>query len=77
MIQYALRSSRKVVAFKQKDNKINNMLYKAVDFPNSEIVHFVDIFMALPRSIGIHENYKRLSIALTSDEIIFPATLKL
>jgi heptosyltransferase III len=71
LIQYALRSSRKVVAFKQKDDKINNMLYKAVDFPNSEIVHFVDIFLALPRSIGIHEDSKRLSIALTSDEIIF------
>jgi len=71
LIQYALRSSRKVVAFKQKDSKINNMLYKAVEFPNSEIVHFVDIFMSLPRSIGIHENSKRLSIALTSDEVIF------
>ncbi len=71
LIQYALRSTRNVVAFKQKDSKINNILFKAVEFPNSEIVHFVDIFMSLPRSIGIRESSKRLSISLTSDEIIF------
>ncbi len=67
----ALRSSKKVIAFRQNDSKINNMLYKVVEFPDTEAIHFVDIFTSLPRSIGIYEDSKRLSISLKTDEIRF------
>ena len=71
LVLYALRASIKVVAFKQSNDKINNRLYQSVEFPKSKSMHFVDIFMSLPQSIGIKADNKRLSLALTNDEILF------
>ena len=71
MILYALRVSSKVVAFKQKENEINNRLYKSVEFPTSKKMHYVDIFMSLPQSIGIRENSKRLSLSIIDDDLLF------
>ena len=71
LVLYALRASNKVIAFNQKSSKINNKLYKSVEFPSSKDVHFVDIFLALPRAIDIHSCNKRLSFSLTRDDELF------
>ena len=71
LVIYALRVSNRVIAFKQGNNKINNRLYKSVEFPTSKDMHFVDVFMALPQAIEIHVDNKRLSLSLTKDEELF------
>jgi len=71
LVLYALRVSNRVIAFKQGNNKINNRLYKSVEFPTSKDMHFVDVFMALPQAIEIHVDNKRLSLSLTKDEELF------
>ena len=71
LVLYALRVSNRVIAFKQGNNKIDNRLYKSVEFPTSENMHSVDIFMALPQAIDIHADNKRLSLSLTKDEELF------
>ena len=71
LVLYALRVSNRVIAFKQSDNKIDNKLYKSVEFPTSKNMHSVDIFMALPQAIEIHADNKRLSLSLTKDDELF------
>jgi heptosyltransferase III len=68
---YALRVSNKVIAFKQGNKKIDNKLYKCVDLPSAKNMHFVDIFLALPKSIDIQPVNKRLSLSLTKDNELF------
>ena len=71
LVLYALRVSNRVIAFKQGNDKIDNRLYKSVEFPTSKNMHFVDIFMALPQAIDIHVDNKRLSLSLTKDDELF------
>ena len=71
LVLYALRVSNRVIAFKQSDNKIDNKLYKSVEFPTSKNMNFVDIFMALPQAIEIQADNKRLSLSLTKDDELF------
>ena len=71
LVLYALRVSNRVIAFKQSDNKIDNRLYRSVEFPTSKNMNFVDIFMALPQAIDIHADNKRLSLSLTKDDELF------
>ena len=71
LVLYALRVSNRVIAFKQRNNKIDNRLYKSVELPKPKNMHFVDIFMALPQAIDIHADNKRLSLSLTKDDKLF------
>ena len=71
LVLYALRTSKRVIAFKHSNIKIDNKLYKSVEFPSSEDMHFVEKFMALPQAIGVHGNNQRLSLSLTKDEKLF------
>jgi len=71
IVLYALRASKRVIAFKQSDTKIDNKLYKSVEFPSSEEIHFVNKFMSLPEAIGIQGDNQRLSLSLTKDEKLF------
>ena len=71
LVLYALRVSGRVVAFKQGNDRIDNQLYKSVKFPTSKKMHFVDIFMSLPKSINIHSTTKRLSFFLTEKDKLF------
>ena len=71
LVLYGLRVSNRVIAFKQGNNKIDNRLYKSVEFPTSENMHSVDIFMVLPQAIDIHADNKRLSLSLTKGDEIF------
>ena len=71
LVLYALRVSNRVIAFKQGNDKIDNRLYKSVEFPTSKNMHFVDILMTLPQAIDIHADNKRLSLSLTKDDELF------
>ena len=71
LVFYALRSSKRVIAFKPSNSKIDNKLYKAVEFPSSKDIHFVNKFMALPEAIGIHGYNRRLSMSLTKGDKLF------
>ena len=71
LVLYALRTSKRVIAFKHSNIKIDNKLYKSVEFPSSEDMHFVEKFMALPQAIDIHADNKRLSFSLTEDDELF------
>ena len=51
LVLYALRVSNRVIAFKQRNNKIDNRLYKSVELPTSKSMHFVDVFLALPNAM--------------------------
>jgi len=70
LVNYALRCSTKVVAFKQKDKEINNNLYCAVPPPAFQSMHAVDQLLELPRSVGINPSKKRLIFCLKDDEIL-------
>ena len=71
LVLFALRTSKRVIAFKQRNSKIDNKLFKSVEFPSSKDIHFVDKLMALPQAIGIHGDNRRLSLSLTRDEKLF------
>ena len=71
LVLYALRASKKTIAFKQDNNKIDNRLYKSVEFPTSKSMHFVDIFMSLPKAMNISATTKRLSLSLTEEDGLF------
>jgi heptosyltransferase-3 len=71
LVLYAIRVSNKVIAFEQRDNKINNKLYRAVKFPTSQGKHFVDLWMTLPHSININTSTRRLSLFTTKKEQLF------
>ena len=71
LVLYALRVSKKTIAFKQDNSRINNRLYKTVEFPTSQGMHFVDIFMSLPKAINISTVTKRLSLSLTEKDRLF------
>jgi heptosyltransferase III len=71
LVLYALRVSDKVIAFKQNNDRINQKLYKSVNFPVSKSIHFVDIFLSLPMAMNIHETGKRLLLSLTNNDKLF------
>ena len=71
LVIYALRVSNRVIAFKQGNDKIDNRLYKSVEFPTSKNMHVVDILMTLPQAIDIYADNKRLSLSLTKVDELF------
>jgi len=71
LILYALRVSNKTISFKQNNKKIDCNLYKSVEFPISENMHYVDIFMSLPRIENIQSTSNRLFFSLTDNEQLF------
>ena len=71
LVLYALRTSKRVIAFKQSNSKIDNKLYKVAEFPSSKDMHFVNKFMALPEAIGIQGYNQRLSMSLTKNDKLF------
>lgn len=70
LVNYALRCSTKVVAFKQKDKEIDNSLYCSVPPPAFQSMHAVDQLLELPRSVGINPSKKRLIFCLKNNEIL-------
>ena len=43
LVLYALRVSKRTIAFKQGNSKIDDSLYKSVEFPTSKSMHFLEV----------------------------------
>ena len=71
LVLYALRVSKRTIAFRQGNSKINDRLYKSVELPTSKSMHVVDLLMSLPKAINISATSKRLSLFLTEKDRIF------
>lgn len=68
LIEYALRDSRRVVAFRQPDEALNRKLYRAVEHPALQTTHAVDIQLMLPAAVGAAPAGRALSYRVTAEE---------
>ncbi|WP_319241440.1 glycosyltransferase family 9 protein [uncultured Propionivibrio sp.] len=68
LLKYALRVSKKVVAFRQDSNDINAKLFKVVEPPAFQAEHAVDIQLRLPAAVGIPPAGRALAYQVTEAE---------
>lgn len=68
LIEYALRVSARVVAFRQPDAALNRRLFRAVEHPALQTTHAVDIQLLLPAAVGAAPMGKALSFHVTARE---------
>jgi len=68
LVEYALRVSEKVVAFRQKSGSLNHRLFRCVPLPPPMSMHAVDQLMLLPKSMGIEVAGRQLDFSLSSAE---------
>jgi len=71
LVKYALRVSKKTVAFEQEDNKLNNKLFAAVAPPGFQSMHAVDQLLELPKALNIEPVSRRLFFSLNKKERVF------
>lgn len=67
-VRYALKASQKVVAFEQKDPKLNALLYKAVKNPPFQSEHSIPLHLKLIEAIGISSHDPRIRLTLSEKE---------
>lgn len=68
LVLFALRTCKQVVAFRQKDERLNNRLFKAVEPATHNVEHGVDQLLRLPAALGITTGSRALAYQATSDE---------
>jgi heptosyltransferase-3 len=68
LVAYALRVAKKVVAFRQSDNRINARLAVLVEAPAFQSAHAVLLALALPAALGASPVGLRLSYVVTDAE---------
>lgn len=68
LVAYALRVAKRVVAFRQKDERLNRRLYKVVEPKPFHHAHAVKLALRLPEAIGIAPAGGRLSYAVSDPE---------
>jgi heptosyltransferase-3 len=68
LVRYALRVSRKVVAFRQGDAALNARLFVACAADTDPDSHWVDKLLRLPRALGIPIPSRALAYRVTADE---------
>lgn len=68
LIEYALRVATRVVAFRQPDETLNRRLYHAVEHPELQTTHAVDIQLLLPTALGVPPADKALAYCVTDAE---------
>jgi heptosyltransferase-3 len=68
LLAYALRVSRRVIAFRQPDPALNARLYRAVEHPPPQVMHAVDIQLLLPASVGVEPAGRHLAYRVTEPE---------
>lgn len=75
LIDYALRVSRKVIAFSQQDEALNQRLAISVAEPPPHAIHAVDRALLLPLALGIEPSSKRLQYQPTASELAWATQL--
>lgn len=68
LVRYALRVAKRVVAFRQHSQALNQRLYRYVEEQPKESLHAVKQRLALVEAIGIPGTGGRLSYQITADE---------
>jgi heptosyltransferase III len=68
LVEYALRVSRRVVAFRQADEALNRRLFRSVEHPALQTTHAVDIQLLLPGAVGVAPAGKALAYNVTEPE---------
>lgn len=68
LVSYALRVARKVVAFRQRDPRLNTRLWKAVEYPPFQSDHSVRLALTLPAAINVAPAGLRLAYTVTPTE---------
>lgn len=71
LVSYALRVAHRVVAFCQKDERLNRRLYRAVEPPAFQSEHSVLQLLRLPGALGIALAGQRLAYQVTADERVW------
>lgn len=69
LVDYALRVAKKVVAFRQKSERLNRKLAVVVDVPAFQSEHSVLQLLRLPGAMGIEPRGLRLDFCLTPAEL--------
>lgn len=73
LVRYALRVSRKVVAFRQNDPTLDARLFIACEPDDDPAVHWVDKLLRLPRAAGIAVPSRALGYLVTANEAAWAA----
>ncbi|MEW6689104.1 MAG: glycosyltransferase family 9 protein [Pseudomonadota bacterium] len=68
LVAYALRAARRVVAFRQADERLNRRLYRAVEPPAFQAAHSVHLALRLTDAIGVPHAGYRLAYRVTEAE---------
>lgn len=68
LVAYALRVTRRVIAFRQQDERLNRRLYKIVEPKPFHYAHAVKLALRLPEAIGIAPAGGRLSYTVSDAE---------
>lgn len=68
LVAYALRVAKKVIAFRQADERLNSRLFAAVPLPPFQSEHAVLQLLRLPAAVGIPPAGLRIAFHTTADE---------
>lgn len=68
LVEYALRVSRRVIAFRQPDQALNSRLFRAVEHPPFQTEHAVRIQLRLPGAIGVAPAGLALAYQVSAEE---------
>lgn len=68
LIEYALRVSHRVVAFRQADESLNRRLYRVAETPAFQTVHAVRVRLAMIAAIGLAHAGHHLSYHVNDSE---------
>ncbi len=68
IINYALRVSQRVIAFRQADESLNARLFRAVEHPAFQTEHAVRIQLRLPAAAGILPAGLHLAYSVSAEE---------
>lgn len=68
LVEYALRVSTRVIAFRQADESLNRRLYRCVDVPPAMTIHAVDYLLCLVAALGIKPAGRHLDFSVSAAE---------
>ena len=68
LVAYALRVAQRVVAFRQRDERLDARLFACVEPPKFQSMHAVEFPLALTSAAGVAPAGLRLDYAVTADE---------
>ncbi|MEI7428844.1 MAG: glycosyltransferase family 9 protein [Betaproteobacteria bacterium] len=68
LVAYALRVARRVVAFRQKNDSLNQRLYRIAEACDPMPLHAVDYLLSLPAAADCPPNGRQLDFAITPEE---------